>query len=219
MACRGGHGPPGTLRRRGVPGTMQASSPTEVRYNAGVPFGRGPSVGRRGGIYCARRRVSEANRRAGGGSWAGDPARGCLRRRGVRRDEGHPALRSPGHAWPSRLAGRARMACRGGPWPPGDPAPPPTGRIWNPPLRRAAGTAFPRLAAAPPYGPPRPFQNRYGNAPPGLLAGPGRAFALRFVFNAPGIRPRGRQGCGGLSRGCRSCARRCAAAARRAAKR
>ena len=62
---RGGiHPARGRPRHRRVPGTMQASSPTEVRYNAGVPFGRGPSVGRRGGIYCARRRVSEANRRA-----------------------------------------------------------------------------------------------------------------------------------------------------------
>ena len=73
MVCRGGPWPScGTLRRRGVCGTMRASSPTKVRYNrraAACPFGRGPSVVRRGGIY---------------------PSRGCSRHRGVRRDEGIP---------------------------------------------------------------------------------------------------------------------------------
>ena len=66
--CRGGPWPSrGCLRRREVCGTMQASSPTGACYNAWLR----PSLPdqnikfvRRGGIYCARRRVSEANRRA-----------------------------------------------------------------------------------------------------------------------------------------------------------
>src|SRR5699024_6663139 len=63
--------PPGS-RRREVPGTMQASSPTWVCDIAGfVVFPlTAPFVPvRRGGIY---------------------PSRGCLRRCGVRRDEGLP---------------------------------------------------------------------------------------------------------------------------------
>ena len=79
MVCRGGPWPScGTLRRRGVCGTMRASSPTKVRYNrkaAFSPVGRGPAVVRRGGIYLSR---------------------GCSRRRGVRRDEGIPPYGRPG---------------------------------------------------------------------------------------------------------------------------
>ena len=58
--------PPG-LRRRGVSGTMQASSPTLVCGIAGFvvsPLAAPFVPVRRGVIYCARRRVSEANRRA-----------------------------------------------------------------------------------------------------------------------------------------------------------
>ena len=59
-------------RRRGVCGTMRASSPTGVCYSAEVAVSRlaaGSPLVRRGGIY---------------------PSRGCLRRRRVRRDEGIP---------------------------------------------------------------------------------------------------------------------------------
>ena len=78
---------------------MRASSPTEVCGAAGARFfrvGRGPSVGRRGGIY---------------------PARGRLRRRGVRRDEGVPPYGCPESGSRSLWAGHIRKVCRGGPWP------------------------------------------------------------------------------------------------------
>ena len=45
-------------------GGMRASRPTDARLVTGIPFGRSRKFIRRGGIYCARRRVSEANRRA-----------------------------------------------------------------------------------------------------------------------------------------------------------
>ena len=121
VVCRGGPWPSReTLRHRGVPGTIsglragpygpvglrnapagavQASSPTEVCGAAGARFfrvGRGPSVGRRGGIY---------------------PARGRLCRRGVRRDEGIPPYGRPESGSRSLWAGHIRKVCRGGPWP------------------------------------------------------------------------------------------------------
>src|SRR5699024_10318974 len=73
VVCRGGpwHTRE-TLRHRGVPGTMQASSPTGVCYNAGTAFSRlaaAFAVIRRGGFHIRP---------------------GCLRRRRVRRDEGIP---------------------------------------------------------------------------------------------------------------------------------
>ena len=46
-------------------GGMRASRPTVVRVGGGRPgLARNTKFIRRGGIYCARRRVSEANRRA-----------------------------------------------------------------------------------------------------------------------------------------------------------
>ena len=43
MVCRGGPWPSrGTLRRRGVSGTMRASSPTKVYYNPGLRFSGWP---------------------------------------------------------------------------------------------------------------------------------------------------------------------------------
>ena len=45
-------------------GGMRASRPTDACLVTGIPFGRSRKFIRRGGIYCARRRVSEANRRA-----------------------------------------------------------------------------------------------------------------------------------------------------------
>ena len=45
-------------------GGMRASRPTDACLGTGVPFGRSRKFIRRGVIYCARRRVSEANRRA-----------------------------------------------------------------------------------------------------------------------------------------------------------
>ena len=208
---------PGTLRRRGVPGTMQASSPTEVRYNAGFPFGRGPSVGRRGGIYCARRRVSEANRRAAAALGLEIPPAGVCAAAGCGGMRASRPTVARAAAWPSRLAGRARGACTGGPCP---------SRTPRAAANRAdmasapAGVAFPRLAAVPAAGAvPAISKPIRQTRPRACQAGPGARFCSAFCFNAPGIRPRGRRGCGGLSRGCRSCARRCAAAARRAAKR
>ena len=228
---------PGTLRRRGVPGTMQASSPTEVCYNAGFPFGRGPSVDRRGGIYCARRRVSEANRRAAAAlgpeippagvcAAAGFPGR-CKHRplqrfvitRGSRLAADLPLAVGAGFIPPAGAFRRPTAAQRrllGRRSRPRTPAPPQTGRIWRPPLR---GAHFPGWPPRPRMGHPGHFKTDTATRPRACLAGPGARFCSAFCFNAPGIRPRGRQGCGGLSRGCRSCARRCAAAARRAAKR
>ena len=55
----------------------------------GFPVGRGPAVGRGGGIY---------------------PSRGCLRRRGVRRDEGIPPY---GHFIGSAYTGKAACFRRG----------------------------------------------------------------------------------------------------------
>ena len=43
---------------------MRASRPTAARVAVAVRFGRSFRKVCRGGIYCARRRVSEANRRA-----------------------------------------------------------------------------------------------------------------------------------------------------------
>ena len=117
----------GACGAAGLPGTMQASSPTGVCYNTEVVVSRlaaGPAVVRRGGIY---------------------PSRGRLRRRGVRRDEGIPPYRSfyrfriyresrvfpardlrEGHApplhafrqrpatWEGRMPARRKTHCRGG---------------------------------------------------------------------------------------------------------
>ena len=61
------------------------------RGGCGFPVGRGPAVGRRGGIY---------------------PSRGCLRRRGVRRDEGIPPY---GRFIGSAYTGKAACFRRGKP--------------------------------------------------------------------------------------------------------
>ena len=93
------------LRRRGVPGTMQASCPTCVRVitrGCGSPVGRGPAVVRRGGIY---------------------PSRGRSRRRGVRRDEGIPPYGHPGGVCPSHLAGCSPRFVGEGHGPPAGPCP------------------------------------------------------------------------------------------------
>ena len=146
------------LRRRGVPGTMQASSPTEVRYNAGFPFGRGPSVGRRGGIY---------------------PARRCLRRRGVRRDEGIPPYVRPGGrgrpGWPVLSGGHVGEGHA-------PPEPPRRRKPGGYGVRPCGGCISPGRPPCPPPGSFRPFQNRYGNAPPGLPGRPGGALLFCFLF-------------------------------------
>ena len=96
--CRGGPWPScGTLRRHSPRGTMQASSPTEARYNrraALCPFGRGPTVVRRGGIYPSRGTL----RRREPGGYGIRPYRGLWRRRAC----GFPAGR---HVAPARRAG------------------------------------------------------------------------------------------------------------------
>ena len=107
------------LRRRGVPGTISglragpvARLASETRLRAqckhcplhgfvitrgcGSPFGRGPSVVRRGGIY---------------------PSRGRSRRRGVRRDEGIPPYGRPGGRVPLPFSRAFAMVCRGGIYP------------------------------------------------------------------------------------------------------
>ena len=88
---------------------------------------------RRAGVY-ARRTVEIQNREHS-------------RRRGARRDEGIPPYVRPGGRgnpiWPvvpGRHVGEGHA-------PPANPAPPRTGRIWNPPLRCTAGIAFSRVAA------------------------------------------------------------------------
>ncbi len=128
------------LRRRGVPGTMRASSPTGVCYSAEVAFSRlaaGPPLVVGGGIY---------------------PSRGCLRRRGVRRDEGIPPYgRFIGSAYAGKSACFRREEChvgadsisargvRGGAGLPGTMrASSPTGVCYN------AEVAVSRLAAGPP---------------------------------------------------------------------
>ncbi len=132
--------PPGALRRRRVPGTMQASSPTGVCCNAGPRFLGWPrhspssvgadSISARG---CLRRRrvrrdggIPPYGRPEGGGRPClarnakfirrGEiyPARGTLRRRGVRRDEGIPPYGRPGGLRLSGFAGHVRKVCRGG---------------------------------------------------------------------------------------------------------
>ena len=162
---------------------------------------------------------------------------GASRRRGVRRDEGIPPYVSPDSrgrpGWPKTqnlfvgagftapagafrrptAAQRRLLGRRSRPQP---PAPPQTGRIWRPPLR---GLHFPGWPPRPHMGHSGHFKTDTATRPQACLAGPGARFCSVFCFNAPGIRPRGRRGCAGLSRGCRSCARRCAAAARRAARR
>ena len=91
--------PPGALRRRRVRGTMQASSPTEVCGAAGARF---PGWPRHSPSSVGADSIS---------------ARGRLRRRGVRRDEGIPPYGRPGGYSRSGLAGCVRKACRGGIYP------------------------------------------------------------------------------------------------------
>ena len=91
--------PPGALRRRRVPGTMQASSPTEVCYNAGPRF-----------LGWPRHSPSSV----GADSIS---ARGCLRRRGVRRDGGIPPYGRPEGGGRPGLAPNTEFIRRGGIYP------------------------------------------------------------------------------------------------------
>ncbi len=103
LVRRGGIYPSrGCLRRRGVRrdegippygrfiGSAYAGKAACFRRGVrGFPVGRGPAVGRRGGIY---------------------PSRGCSRRRGVRRDEGIPPY---GHFIGSAYTGKSACFRRG----------------------------------------------------------------------------------------------------------
>ena len=91
--------PPGALRRRRVPGTMQASSPTEVCYNAGPRF-----------LGWPRHSPSSV----GADSIS---ARGCLPRRRVRRDEGIPPYGRPEGGGRPCLAPNTEFIRRGGIYP------------------------------------------------------------------------------------------------------
>ena len=79
-----------------IPGTMRASSPTEVCYNAGPQF---PGWPRHSPSSVGADSIS---------------ARRCLRRRGVRRDGGIPPYGRPGGLRLSGFAGHVRKVCRGG---------------------------------------------------------------------------------------------------------
>ena len=75
---------------------MGASRPTVVRVGGGRPgSARNTKFIRRGGIYCARRRVSEANRRAAAALGPEIPPAGVCAAAGSG-GMGHPALRSSG---------------------------------------------------------------------------------------------------------------------------
>ena len=94
-------------------GGMRASRPTAARAAAAVPVGPICKNIRRGGIYCARRRVSEANRRAAAALGPEIPPAGPAATQGSRDDASivpYRGLRLP--------VGRAFAAVRrGGPWP------------------------------------------------------------------------------------------------------
>ena len=137
--------PPGALRRRRVPGTMQASSPTEVCYNAGPRF-----------LGWPRHSPSSV----GADSIS---ARGCLRRRGVRRDGGIPPYGRPEGGGRPGLAPNTKFIRRGGIYPARGT------------LRRRGGR---RDEGIPPYGRPegggRPCETQIlfvgaGFIPPGAL--------------------------------------------------
>ena len=134
-ACRGGACPSRTTTPpRTPPWTMRASSrPALPRTPAGGPW---PSL-QTGANIVAPGLPGTQNFPVGGGIC---PARGTLRYRGVRRDEGIPPYVRPGRGrgkpiWP------VVPGCHVGEGhaPPANPAPPRTGRIWNPPLRCTAG--------------------------------------------------------------------------------
>ena len=98
MPCRGGFDiRPGRLRRRGGPRDDASIVPYRGLLShrvCGSSVGRGPAVGRRGGIY---------------------PSRGCLRRRRVRRDEGIPPYgRFIGFAYTGKAACFRREECHVG---------------------------------------------------------------------------------------------------------
>src|SRR5699024_449598 len=89
----------GHSRRRRAPGTMRASSPTEVCYNAGPRF-----------LGWPRHSPSSV----GADSIS---ARGCLRRRRVRRDEGIPPYGRPEGGGRPRLVRNTEFIRRGGIYP------------------------------------------------------------------------------------------------------
>ncbi len=133
---------PRALRRRRLPGTMRASSPTEVCSDAWPRPSRlvqNVKFIRRGGIYCARRRVSEANRRAAAALRPEIPPANLAAAQGPPGRCEHRPLQgvvvSPGShfpGWPRALppfVGADSISARGA------FAPPQTGPIWNRPLQ------------------------------------------------------------------------------------
>ena len=117
-----------------------SARPALPRTPAGGPW---PSLQTGANIAAARFAWNTKFSRRGGIY----PARGTLPCRGARRDGGIPPYVRPGGRgnpiWPvvpGRRVGEGHA-------PPANPAPPRTGRIWNPPLRCTAGIAFTRLAA------------------------------------------------------------------------
>ena len=216
MACRGGPWPSrGPCAAAGVPGRckhrpLQRFVITRGSHLAAdLPLAVGAGFTAPAGAF---RRPTAAQRRLLGRRSRPQ----VFARRGVRRDEGIPPYGRPG-----------TRGCPGWPDVPGwhvgeghaPPEPPRRRKPGGYGVRPCGGRIFPVGRRARRRGHSGHFKTDTATRPRACLAGPGARFCSAFCFNAPGIRPRGRQGCGGLSRGCRSCARRCAAAARRAAKR
>ena len=119
-------------------GGMRASRPTTARAAAAVPVGPRRKNIRRGGICCARRRVSEANRRAAAALRPEIPPAGPCAAAGFPGRCEHRPLQ--GFASPGRLG-----VCRGSQGRamalPRDLAPAQAGPIWNRPLQRARNAA------------------------------------------------------------------------------
>ena len=217
MACRGGPWPSrGPCAAAGFPGRCKHRPLQRFVIARGSRLAVDPSVGRRGGIYPARRRVSEANRRAAAALGPEIPpagvcaAAGCGGMRASRPTFARAAAGVPvGRSCPGGHVGEGHAP----------PEPPRRRKPGGYGVRPCGGCISPLGRRARRRGHSGHFKTDTATRPRACLAGPGRAFVLRFVLMRRVFRPRGRRGCGGLSRGCRSCARRCAAAARRAAKR
>ena len=215
MACRGGPWPSrGPCAAAGFPGRCKHRPLQRFVITRGSRLVQNTKFIRRGGIYCARRRVSEANRRAAAALGLEIPpagvcaAAGCGGMRASRPTFARAAAGVP--------VGRSCPGVREGHAP---PEPPRRRKPGGYGVRPCGDRISPVGRRARRRGHSGHFKTDTATRPRACLAGPGARFCSAVCFNAPGIRPRGRQGCGGLSRGCRSCARRCAAAARRAAKR